>query len=360
MKVIVDGSCWGGSERGVAASTRRLVSALARRDPSLVVGAFNEDPLAIDPQIPHLPCRSGRGARRAAWQQLRLPRRLRRIEADLLYCPSYTIPFASPLPSVVTVHDLIAIEHPRLCTRRNVVHYSALLGRSARAARRVAVPTEVVRRKVIERFAVPPERVWVVPWGVDTELSRPDRSDACETIRSSLGIEGRFALTIGCVEPKKDQRTAAQATARAGLPWVLAGPPSPQTPSLLPTILAAAGPDCRYLGFVSPEILSALYASATVMCFPSLAEGFGLPVLESMAAGTPVICSDLPVLRELCGDAAVYTAPGDVSALARALTRVVEHPSLWRELSERGRARASRFTWANSAEVFEELLRDAL
>lgn len=359
MHLAVDGSFWGGDERGVAVATRRLWSAYAARvrPPHVTVFA----PPSCRPQIGGaslVPVETRRGAAKLAWQQLVLPAMVRARDVDVLYCPCYTAPLGVRCRTVVTVHDLIAWTHPRLAGWRNVLHFRALVGRAIRRAGAVCVPTAVVGNAIVERFNVSPRRVRVVPWGADSAIEPLPAHDAAAEVHRRFGVDEPFALFCGCLEPKKNVGTALRACAEAGLLLLIAGPSIAGSCALL----AEAGrraPRARYLGYVSTADLSALYSAATALVLPSYAEGFGLPALEAMRCGCPVIASAIPSLREVCADASLYAEPDDATAIAASLRRIARDRSFRESLIAAGTARARRFTWAAATDAFAEAVRFA-
>jgi glycosyltransferase involved in cell wall biosynthesis len=357
MHIGVDGSIWGGQERGVAVSTRRLWSSYlqqtAKPHVTIFAAAGHEQQMpeasfvAVGPLSP-LP--------RIAWQQLVLPRLVREKDIEILHCPGYTAPVTANCRVVVTVHDLIVWTHPQLVSWRNIVHFRVLVGRSIRRAEAICVPTDFVRRMIIERFGISPRKVFVVPWGVNAELPVWSRETALSEVERRFGVNDPFVLFCGCIERKKNLETAIQACAQAGLRLLIVGPSIAGSSRLLSHADQSTSSHWNYLGYVSSSDLSALYSAAEALIAPSYVEGFGLPAIEAMSLGCPVVAADFPVFREVCGAAALYAPCSDSAALARVLQSLVTDRALRNSLAERGRAHAQNFTWTNSVSRFSEAL----
>lgn len=353
----MDGSFWGGQERGVAIATRRLWFAFLHRVTSPRVTVFA--PAAFTPQMPQAslkPVGPLTGATRFAWQQIVLPVLVRQQRVDLLHCPCYTAPVAVSCRLVITVHDLIAWTHPSLAGWRNALHFRLLLGHGVRRANAVCVPTDFVRRSVIDQFGIPPKKVFVVPWGVDDEITPLFKDDAVREVSRRFDVHEPFILFCGCVEAKKNLKAAIWASNEAGLLLLVVGPRIPRSGSVCPEESRTAGGRCRYLGYVSTPDLSALYSAATALVIPSYVEGFGLPAIEAMRCGCPVIASNAPALLEVCGGAAIHVPARDTSALAAALRALAISRALRESLAARGTGRASKFNWATAIDRFNEAL----
>ena len=267
---------------------------------------------------------------------LTLPRLLRRLGADLGHF-QHVLPLRLPCPAVVTIHDLSFELDPSLMGRRDRAVFRAMVPRAARRAARVLTVSERTRRDLRTLYDIPDERIVVTPNGVDPAFSPgPGAHD--------------YALLVGAVHKRKNPLAALAAATAAGLPLVVAGPAKDHE---LARELERAG--ARVTGYVEQSELTELYRGAAVLLQTSRYEGFGLPVLEAMASGTPVVAIDEPALREVGGDAPVYA---NESGLAEAIGRV---------LAERdarvaaGLERARLFSWDASAkrtlEVYLELLR---
>ena len=298
--------------------------------------------------------------RRVLWQQLDLPRMVRRLRADLLYCPCYTVPIRSRTPSVVTVHDLIAWKRPDLCRWLNVLHFRSLVGASVRRARRITVPTETVKRDLIEILRIREEKIRVVPWGVDLEIRPVERDLARRLVSRWYGIEGPFVLFVGGLEPKKNLSTLLLAMRALDVRLVVAGP-SGWGERKTRRLLEAAGRNrCLHLGYVPVDRLGPLYSAADVFAFPSLIEGFGLPAVEAMACGAPVVASDAEALREVCGGAALHAPALDAAAWSEALRALLGDAQLQDRMIRAGRARAAEFTWDRTASLFLAAAQEAV
>jgi glycosyltransferase involved in cell wall biosynthesis len=275
---------------------------------------------------------------------------------ELLYCPCYTVPLVVRCRTVVSVHDLIAMTHPRLAGWPNALHLRMLVGPSVHRADAICVPTEFVRRSLVDRFAVPADKVFVVPWGVDDGIVSLPPEDAAREVRRRFGVDAPFVLFCGCVEAKKNLRAAMRASAEAGLLLLIVGPWISSSATVLSSAARAADGRWRYLGYVSTSDLSALYSAATALVFPSYTEGFGLPTIEAMRCGCPVITSDAPALLEVCGGAAIHVPPQDTSAVVASLRAVVTDRSFRENLAGRGTAHAASFTWATTVDRFTEAI----
>jgi glycosyltransferase involved in cell wall biosynthesis len=293
----------------------------------------------------------------------------------LLHCPVYVCPTLAHVPAVVNVHDLFALRAPALCTRANRGHFGKMLPAALERARRIVVPTGWVRDEALDWNARREEpladfeaRLRVVPWGVDERFGPVMNRDPLEALRRRHGLPERYVLYVGRVEPKKNVRQVLEAffaaTAARSLPHglVMAGPRGWGAERGVRRLIRnlALEPRVRRLGFVPDGEMPALYSGADALLFPSMAEGFGFPVLEAMACGTPVVATDIPPLREVAGGAAHLVPPGDLPALRLALETVLTDRMHAAELIHRGKARAATFTWRAHAEATVRLYREVL
>jgi alpha-1,3-rhamnosyl/mannosyltransferase len=306
------------------------------------------------------------GALGARWWLVGLPRYARRRRFTLFHGTNYEIPLRAPCPTVLTIHDLSVFSHPRTHLARRALRQRLRLSLMARAATEIITPTEVVRRDVLKLFrAVDPEKVTAIH-EAPREIFRPlPRAEAELTLRR-LGIEGDFILAVGTIEPRKNLTTLLRAfeqiaraddekrdtDERSRRPTlVVAGREGWLTRDLRAQVEASpARVRVRFTGYVSDEDLRALYSTCRAFVYPSLYEGFGLPPVEAMSCGAPVVASRIGAHSEVLGeDAAMLVAPKDVAGFARAVTTLVDDEGLRRRLSDAGRRRAAHFTWARAA-----------
>lgn len=355
---------YSGVERAILQLLRHIGEGSDDEMVALVGRDFDASPL--DGQrvgIERLPVSSRSKVARIAYEIGWLRRHLK--DFDLFHAPGYVAPARLPLPMVVTIYDLVALRHPKLARRSNVAHYGLRLPRAARAARRIIVPLECVARDVVEQLHIPRSRICVVPLGVD-ETFRPPSEEAKAAVRERLGLTAPFVLFVGNVEPKKNLPTLIRAFAelrRGGLSHelVIAGKRGWKCSGVyrLPAELGIEA-RVRFLGYVADADLPALYGAAELFAFPSLVEGFGLPPLEAMACGTPVVVSEADALVETAGDAALRVAATDVAALADAMRRLLTDGALRHQMIEAGLARAAHFNWPRTAELTRAVYREAL
>lgn len=317
----------------------RWARELAGRLPALRPGAYVV--LRPPPQLVH---RAGH-----AWEQVALPVRAARLRARIVFSPANLAPLAWPR-NVVVIHDAAALRHPEWYTRAYVAWQRAMLPRLAARAAHVVTVSEFSRREIVELLGVPDARVSVVPGGVD-ERFRPDADS--EPARRALGLERPYVLTVASLVARKNLAAlepAARSLAAEGLDVVAAGGGRPQ-------LRAESGvPGVRALGHVPDDHLPGLYAGARAFVLPSRYEGFGLPLLEAMAAGVPVVAADRAALPETAGGAALLADPDDRVALAAALRRAVADDALRDRLRAAGLERAAVFTWARAARAVDALL----
>jgi alpha-1,3-rhamnosyl/mannosyltransferase len=288
------------------------------------------------------------------YMPLQLPRRSARAGADLLHCPVGVAPVRSALPLVVTVNDVMAIEHTDWFTRANALQQRFVLPRSLRAADRVLCPSHYTRTRVVELLHLEPARVDVTPYGVGPPFGPGSPSSAT---LERLHVAPPYVLAVGTLQPRKNLRAALQTFERlasAGAPHtlVVVGAPGWHDDSIRKALThAAADERVRFLGRVPDADLVELYRGADCLFFPSLYEGFGFPVLEAMACGTPVLCANNTSLPELATDAAILEDPRDLNALESALAELLSSPDRRRELSAAGLARARELSWSRFADL---------
>jgi glycosyltransferase involved in cell wall biosynthesis len=287
------------------------------------------------------------------WEQVGVVRAARAARVDLLHVPYFGPPLRSPVPLVVTIHDLIMLALPEHRGPLAYRLYIRLALSGARRAARILADSESTRRD-IERFGrIPADRIEVIPLGHDERLAEPLPPAELAAYRTNRGLPDRFVLYLGGFDARKNVPLLLRAAALAGdWPLVIAGDPPPTRPPLYPDVRTPAralGRRVTWLGRVPEQEKRHLYQSATVFCYPSRYEGFGLPVLEAMASGTPVVCANATSVAEVAGDACELVLPDDETALATALRRLMSDAARRDELRERGQERARQFTWERTA-----------
>jgi alpha-1,3-rhamnosyl/mannosyltransferase len=304
---------------------------------------------------------------RILWEQFVLPARVQQERAAILHSPAYVAPFSLRAASVVSVYDLHVYTHSTVCRLPNRLHYRALLPGTLRRAAAILVPSEHTRRALAARFPGAAHKARVVPLGVSADFS-PDRDPPRRArLRERLRIpaEAPFVLSVGDLTARKNLPAVVEVLSRLREPCpdlhaVFAGAAMPDAPDL--ETLAGrcgVGDRIRLPGYVTDADLRTLYSSALALVHPSLDEGFGLPFLEAMACGCPVIACG-PAGREVAADAALVCEVGDDSALASAVFRLHEEPDLCERLTAAGLRRAREATWDRTAARVEDVYRDVL
>ena len=285
------------------------------------------------------------------WEQLQLGQALRRRGVGLYHSPLFTCPLVPEVPSLVTVHDAIPVTRPDLCSPAFLAFWQRCAGPALRAARRVLTVSEFSRQELVTHLGLAPAQVGVVYQGLGAQF-RPVGAEAVAAARRQFGLPPAYVLYVGLVEARKNVAglVAALGLLAAELPdlhLVLVGRREGPGQAALDEVAAQpvlAG-RLHWPGYVADDVLPALYAGARVFAFPSLYEGFGRPVIEAMAVGTPVLAAATTALPEIAGDAALLTEPTP-AALAAGLRRLWTDESLRADLRARGLARAREFTLA--------------
>ena len=280
-------------------------------------------------------------SRDLGWYLVALPLAVGRDGIDALHCPTFRAPLGAPVPVVVTVHDLAVFRHPGTFNRWTRAYSRALVPRVVRAARRVIAVSSFTASETMSLLGVPPAKLAVVPNGVGPPFGPAGARE-----------DGAYVLAVGTLEPRKNLARLVEAFSRADLDghelWIVGARGWGD--------VEVRGERVRWLGRVSDEQLARLYRGARCVAYASLYEGFGLPVLEALACGVPVVAADLPPLREVAGDAAVFADPLDPDAIAAGLREAVARGD---ELAVAGTARASLFPWKRTAEETLAVYRDA-
>jgi alpha-1,3-rhamnosyl/mannosyltransferase len=343
-----------GIGRTVIGLARALATCPATPRMALLHGP-DPDPRLPLARWPTVTCRSSPFSLRQQWEIRAI---LRRTRAAVYHSPYYLMPAAPGVPSIVTCNDLIPLTTPGLFGRPARLAYRLAHALAFQAASAIVVPSVSTREDVARVFPRHDGKLDVVPHGWEF-VNAPDE-DRSARLRRQLGVPDVYVLAVGTNKPHKNLRVLAEAweimlsrrrdgSKKAML--VLAGPRDRRFDEGGPAgERLKAGGQLASLGPVFDEPLAALYVGATLFVCPSRAEGFGLPVLEAMGLGAPVICSRIPALVEIAGGAATLFDPTDAEALARALEHLLEAPNERESMRRAGFARADAFTWARAAE----------
>jgi len=290
------------------------------------------------------------------WTHVRLSLEMMRHPPDVLFVPAHVLPIVHPPRSVVTIHDLGYLYFPQAHRPLDRLYLDLSTRFNARAARIIA-DSQATKRDLVERYRVDPAKIAVVYPGYDEATFRPvgDR-ETIEAVKVRYGVAGDYILFVGTIQPRKNLIRLIEAFANlrtcklANLQLVIAGKRGWLYEAVFRRVeeLGLEG-QVIFTGYVAEEDLPALLSGARLFAFPSLYEGFGLPVLEAMACGTPVVCSKASSLPEVTGDAALLFDPLDVEGLTAAMGRILGDEKLREELVERGLERARGFSWERCA-----------
>jgi len=292
-----------------------------------------------------------------------LPLRCLAGRADLVYSPDFTAPPDLRTPRVVTVHDLAFLVCPERAPGPLRRYLSAIVPVQVAGAARVVAVSHSTRSDLIERLGTDPERIAVVPNGVDDRFFVASVPDGAT--RRRLGLPANYLLSVGTLEPRKNHLTLFAALellkSRVDLPLVVAGSPGWEyEPILKAAERLRRNGRVILLDYVSDDLLPGLYAGAASVIYPSWYEGFGLPVLEALAAGAPVVASDVPALREVAGDRAMFAPPSSPEALAEAIERSLDGDQRSPEARGGRRERARLYSWDNAGRKLAGVLADVV
>ncbi len=336
-----------------------LLSALARRGEfELVAAVLPGDEALLPSGVAPAVCAAGHYTVR---ELVAVSALVRRVRPDLFHAPHYVVPFFPPAATVVTVHDLMHLHRPEHASPAKRAYARWMVGRALRLSARVIAVSEATKKEILAFGPEHSGKVDVIPNGVEEKffLEGEERNAGVCRVPAALSrvpsFERPYLLFLGNDKPHKnlDGLLAAFASLRKAEPdleLILAGV---STSRPVP-------PGTRALGLVPDAELLPLLRGARALVLPSFAEGFGLPVAEAMAAGTPVACSDLPALREVAGDAAVFFDPHDTASLARAVAGLLGDEGRRDLLRRRGKERAAALTWDAAAERTARLYREVL
>ena len=370
MRIAIDYTPAIAQRAGIGRYTRDLVDALARVDVDDRFTLFSAEQPTADRGFPSTtrmtPRVVGIGNRRMTilWQRMRVPvpAELLMGNADLIHGPDFILPPVWRARRVVTIHDLAFLTHPECAMPKLVAYLSRVVPRSVAAADAIIAVSERTADDLGRLLNVPRKKITVIPLGVDAAFTPEMDERSVAAAREKYALVGPVALAVGTIEPRKNYEglVAAFAAARQ----------QPDGPRTL-VIVGRAGwlydgvfasverwglrEHVRFLDYIPDGELATLYHAADVLAMPSLYEGFGIPVLEAMASGTPVVCSDGGSLPEVAGDAAVVVPVGDIDALSTALIRVTRDHQLRDALIAKGLERVKSFTWDEAARAHVRL-----
>lgn len=355
---------------GVSNYSQNLLTALGKEPGSHRFTAFVSDPHF---HAENVSLRRSRGfvanpLARIAWEQTVLPLALKQSDADLIHGLVNVLPLATSVPGVVTVHDLSFVRMPEKLPPAKRFYLTRLCGASvARAARVIAVSRQTAD-DLMGCFGVDAQEIEVVYNGVAENFGLGDAAET-EQFRASAGLPERFLLYLGTLEPRKNLARLIDGYARwresdpaaQGVALVLAGGKGWYYDEIFQRVRERGLESwVHFPGFIPGLQLPHWYRAAAAFVYPSLFEGFGLPVAEAMACGTPVICSDAASLLEVAGDAALIFPAKDTDGLVDALHTLFAQPEVAADLTQRGLARSRRFTWQRAAQETLTVYADAL
>jgi glycosyltransferase involved in cell wall biosynthesis len=308
---------------------------------------------------------------KVVWEQITCPRAARAEGADLLHIPYFAPPMISPVPTVVTIQDVIPLRLPAYRPAGKVRFYMELAAKAAHRATMVIAISNHAKKDIMDVLHIPEERIRVIYQAIGPEYRPVADSEKIRTARERYGLRERYIFYIGGLDQRKNVRQLVRAFAHlqaqlhdTDLQLFISGNPDKQKGPLFPDprpVAADLGMSGKIIyRFVEEEDKPAIYSGASLFVFPSIYEGFGLPPLEAMGCGLPVICSNRTSLPEVVGDAAILIDPDNVQALVEAMRDVLTNEALQAKLRARSLERAKLFSWHKTAQetlaIYQEVL----
>lgn len=299
-------------------------------------------------------------------EQFSIPAIVRRERADVFHAPHYVLPPLVSCPSVVTIHDCIHLMFPQYLPNKLAYTYArAFMWAATHRSTHVLTVSEASKRDILRFFRIPPDKITVAYNAIDARFDHAPAEDDMARVKERFQLHDPFVLYVGNIRPHKNVERLIEAFALvrtgplANTKLLIIGDEISKYPTLRRAVhKGKLHKHVRFLGFVGKDTLAALYRLATVFAFPSLYEGFGLPPLEAMASGTPVVTSNVSSLPEVVGDAAILVDPREPTAIAHGLRRALLDPALRGQMRERGLERARHYSWARTAETILRIYRE--
>jgi len=299
-------------------------------------------------------------------EQFGIPSIVRRERADLFHAPHYVLPPLLSCPSVVTIHDCIHLMFPQYLPNRLAYTYArAFMWMATHRSSHVLTVSEASKRDILRFYRIPPEKITVAYNAIDDRFHQRPAAEDIARVQERFQLHDPFVLYVGNIRPHKNIERLIEAFALvrtgplASTKLLIIGDEISKYPTLRRAVhQGKLHKHVRFLGFVGDQTLAALYRLATVFAFPSLYEGFGLPPLEAMASGTPVVTSNVSSLPEVVGDAAILVDPREPTAIAHGLRRALLDASLREQMRTRGLARAGHYSWAQTTETILRIYRE--
>ncbi len=355
---------------GIGTYVRNLLRHLSRLDSATeyVLLCNGEDCGALEALGENFRTVSDSSAPYSIREQLSVPLDLRREKIDLFHAPHYVLPPLTPCRSVVTIHDCIHLRFPQYLPNRLAYGYArASLWIATHRSSRVLTVSEASKRDILKYFHVPPAKIDVIYNAIDERYGEAPDEEEVARVRERYQLNDPFVLYAGNIKPHKNLERLIEAfqMLRKGdlehVKLLIIGDEISKYATLRRAVHHyKLHKHVRFFGFVPDKTLAVLYRLASVFVFPSLYEGFGLPPLEAMASGTPVITSNVSSLPEVVGDAALLIDPYDPTAIAAAMRRVLTEPALREDLRQRGLQRVREFSWERSVRRVREIYGEVL
>ncbi len=361
MKIAIESNAYYKNKAGSGVYCRNVVDGMKALSPDSCITLANRRSSEMDIKKKSILKRLLNAAFDIVWMQFVLPAQASKAKSDVLFCPTFLSPIFAPCGVVLTIFDMAFMRYPETCDLFFRTYLRVMLSLTKGRARKILTISEYSKKEIVKYLNVPEDRIEVIYPGKDERFT-PGRS----ALGGKYGIPGKYFLYIGTIEPRKNIETIIDAFAKvkreSALPHslVIAGGKGWYYDSVFRNARVSGVEDSIiFPGYIPEEDLPSLYRNAEAFVFPSLYEGFGLPVLEAMACGCPVIASNTSSIPEAAGDAAILIDPLDTYSIAASMKKVASDPGLREQLVNKGLERSRRFSWDNAAKKTLAALKNA-